>query len=49
MDDRDEVATTITGGENKSLMDCGPTKEADPYEDIAAAPSNDLGGDEIPF
>jgi hypothetical protein len=50
LDDFDEVGTTMSGGDDKSLDDFGPAKAADPFADIAAAaPANDLGGDEIPF
>ena len=49
LDDFDDVATTMSGGENNSLDDFGPAKAADPFADIAAAPANDLGGDDIPF
>lgn len=50
LDDFDDVATTMSGGENTSLDDFGPATAADPFGDIKApAPANDLGGDDIPF
>jgi len=40
----------MSGGDDTSLDDFGPATAADPFADIAAAaPANDLGGDEIPF
>ena len=51
LDDFDNVGTTMSGGENKSLDDFGPATAADPFANInppAASLSVDLD-DDVPF
>ena len=51
LDDFDDVGTTMSGGENKSLDDFGPATAANPFADInppAASLSVDLD-DDVPF